>query len=258
MKQGESAPFMRSDVPIDSLPDTFEIDTTLHIKEEEWQVVSALPPQKSEFRKTGKVTIELAQYETTMVDPSQILFSLPTINDAVPEQESAPSLENMLVRHEDDWRQTEFVSQTQQDAISLEFNDIVNIYHHQRQEAGFTQLHLRKRISQPLNDDTLTLAALHQSFSVEHIYAGVAFSRVAAVITHGFALRLTSGFTLWGQTDQLGHIVALNLQQEPDAKADMISAEMDRFLADYRLLLVDWVRVFSCGQEGASFSQFDD
>lgn len=54
VKQGESAPFMRSDVPIDSLPDTFEIDTTLHIKEEEWQVVSALPPQKSEFRKTGK------------------------------------------------------------------------------------------------------------------------------------------------------------------------------------------------------------
>lgn len=257
VRQGESAPFLRSDVPIDQLPDTFEIDTTLHIKDDEWQVVQANPPQKNEFRQTGHVKVELAKYEVTTIDPNQLLFSLPTISDALPEQESAHSLENVLVCHEDDWRQVELISQVQQDAISLEFSDIIDIYRHQRKEFGFVQLHPRQRIPQPLNDHMLTLDALKQAFNIEHVYSGVAFNRVAASIVDGFALRTASGWTFWGQTDAKGHIVTLNLLRGPEAQVDTLCVDMDRFLADHQLLLVDWVRTFSCGQEGASFSQFD-
>lgn len=67
------AVFASSDMPVDDLPDTFEIDTTLHLGESNWSVVRAEPLTKKEFSKAGKLRIRLRKIE--MMDPHAIGFS---------------------------------------------------------------------------------------------------------------------------------------------------------------------------------------
>lgn len=65
--------FARSNIPVDKLPDTFEIDTTLHLGETDWIVVGAEPSFKAAFSRTRKLTIGLRKIET--MDPREIAFS---------------------------------------------------------------------------------------------------------------------------------------------------------------------------------------
>ncbi len=60
-------------MPVDKLPDSFEIDTTLHLGETDWSVVCAEPSIKAEFSKTRKLTIRLRKIES--MDPKEIAFS---------------------------------------------------------------------------------------------------------------------------------------------------------------------------------------
>ena len=82
--EGKSeTPFAVSNLPVDQLPDTFEIDTTLHLGDDNWRVIGAEPPQKSKFRTSGKLDLFLAKSEVTQIDPRELLYSLPTINDDI-------------------------------------------------------------------------------------------------------------------------------------------------------------------------------
>ena len=63
----------------DDLPDTFGIDTTLHIGNDNWSVVHADPLNKIEFKKSGKLTLRLRKI--TMVNPKELSFSQVDIID---------------------------------------------------------------------------------------------------------------------------------------------------------------------------------
>jgi hypothetical protein len=71
--EADGAVFASSIMPVDDLPDSFEIDTTLHLGESDWSVVRAEPLTKKEFSKTGKLRIRLRKIET--MDPNAIGFS---------------------------------------------------------------------------------------------------------------------------------------------------------------------------------------
>ena len=53
------AAFASSKMPPDNLPESFEIDTTLHLGDDDWSVVHAEPHKKAEFTKSGKLTLRL-------------------------------------------------------------------------------------------------------------------------------------------------------------------------------------------------------
>lgn len=44
-------PFAVSNVPIEQLPDTFEIDTTMHLGGDDWKVLRTEPAEKTKFKK---------------------------------------------------------------------------------------------------------------------------------------------------------------------------------------------------------------
>ena len=71
--EADGAVFASSIMPVDDLPDSFEIDTTLHLGESDWSVVRAEPLTKKDFSKTGKLRIRLRKIET--MDPNAIGFS---------------------------------------------------------------------------------------------------------------------------------------------------------------------------------------
>jgi len=65
--------FASSKMPPDKLPESFAIDTTLHLGDDNWTVVHAYPQTKTEFAKSGKVTLRLRKMK--MMDPKAISFS---------------------------------------------------------------------------------------------------------------------------------------------------------------------------------------
>lgn len=89
------AVFATSNMPIEDLPDSFQIDTTLHMGDADWSVVRAEPPQKADFTKSGKLTIRLRKIE--MVDPNTLSFSQLDITER---------FDDHLTLGPDDWIET--------------------------------------------------------------------------------------------------------------------------------------------------------
>jgi hypothetical protein len=58
-----SATMATLDLPIADLPDTFELETTLHMGNDDWAVVSAQPQTKLEFASSGKLALRLRKIE---------------------------------------------------------------------------------------------------------------------------------------------------------------------------------------------------
>lgn len=251
-------PFAASNVPIEQLPDTFEIDTTMHLGEDDWRVLEAEPAEKTKFRKIGKLNLYLAKSKITQLDPNELLYSLPTINNDIAGVENAESLENIAVFHEDDWRQFEFVVISYESTIDEELGQIKNIYENQRKGVGFKKLHLREKIVKPLESNPLTLNMLEESFEIAKKYEGVAFNNAAATIVGGFAMQTESGWVLWGQVNESGKIVALNIGQTKESNIAGIADKIDKFTEKHGLYLIDWPRLFWSGPEKLNFLAYGE
>lgn len=251
-------PFAVSNVPIEQLPDTFEIDTTMHLGEYDWSVLGAEPAGKAKFRKSGKLSLYMAKSEITQIDPRELLYSLPTISNDIAGVENSESLENVAVFREDDWRQFEFVEKSFESAIDDEFGYIKYIYENHRDGVGFKTLHLREKIEAPLGNSSLTLRLIGESFDIVKKYEGVAFNNAAATIVGGFALQTESGWILWGQANESGEILALNISQDKEFNISGISDKIDKFTEKYGLYLIDWPMLFWCGAEKLSCSAYSE
>lgn len=241
---GEKQPFAESKMPIDQLPDTFEIDTTLTIKNEQWRVSHAEPISKSEFRRTGRLHVFLTKDKPVKIGAEKIRFTIPSISNDIAGVVPASTLENVFVVHEDDWRQIEVVSNKFRSEINEELGAIAAIVEEAAGGLGYNNVHVRKRISSPLMDVNVPLALLESQFGIVKRFSGVAFRSVAAVIERGFAHTTSSGVVLWGQLTEKGDISVLCVQRQHQGlnHHDWTSL-MDRFLEENNLLLVDWNRM---------------
>ncbi|MET1079160.1 MAG: hypothetical protein ABWY06_14205 [Pseudomonas sp.] len=256
-EQGD-APFAVSTVPVERLPDTFAVDTVLHLNNEDWLVLGADPFEKRQFKLSGKLSLYLARRTVTQMDPQELLYSLPTLNNEIATVEHADSLEGVAVLHEDDWRQCEFLEQVNESLIHEELAGVHSVCEEQRVGSAFKTMHLRQKIVSPLARATIGLAVLEESFAVSRRFSGVAFNNAAVTIVGGFALQTTSGWLLWGQINQQGHITALNLARTQASDVDAIAEDIDNFTRRYALYLVDWPRLFWCGPSKLNFAAYGE
>ena len=255
-EDGAGSPFAVSNVPIDQLPDTFEIQTTMNLGAEDWTVVAAEPAQKAEFRDSGKLKLYLTKVDTQSVDPSEILYSLPKINARLPDVEDAASLEGVVVYREDDWRQFEFIDARHGSAVEEELSSIHVIYDEYREGSGFRAIHLRQKIEDPLSIRALTLNTLADRFEIAGASAGVAFDTAPAKISDGFALLTETGWILWGQADESGMILVLNLYPTEEAVMAGFSERVDTLMKTHGLYAVDWTQMFRSGPTDRPFSSY--
>ena len=235
VETGKEKPFAVSMVPIGQLPDTFEVATTLDISGKKRSVVDAAPKQKSDFEKSGKLRVVLSQLQ--MVNPKDILFSLPTINDRMCALQKAKSLDGMLVIHEDDWRQVEFVSDKLLGDVETEITSIRAIYKTKRKGVGFTGMHIRKLIETPIDDGVIPYPALKNLFTISKEFSGFGISSYTAVAEHSFAFETQNGLRFYGVLSQKNNIVFLCLANT-DGFADKVSEIMKTF----HLVGVDWCK----------------
>jgi hypothetical protein len=235
VETGNETPFAVSMVPIGQLPDTFEIATNLDISGKQWTVANAAPKHKSDFEKSGKLRVVLSPVQ--MVNPKDILFSLPTINDRMCPLKKVNSLDGMLVIHEDDWRQVEFVSDTLLGDVETEFRSINTIYETKRKEFGFTGIHIRKLIETPIEDEAVPFDALKNLFIISREFSGFGFASCMAVAEHSFAFETQNGLRFYGLLTQKGNVVFLCL-----ANTDGFAGKVGDMAKAFNLVGVDWCK----------------
>jgi hypothetical protein len=219
--------FASTALPAEQLPETFELSTTMHIGSDDWHVESADPIDRAGYVASGRLTLVLRKTEN--IDPTLILFSLPTLDDALPpmrEQESSSAYE----MHEDDWRQREFVSRQLIEEIDAEMVEIRKVWA-ERDGPGFKRAHIRSKIRQPLRGVTLTLGEVGDSLGgIEPVGLVVG----GGLVIDGFALPLRGGAAYGRVVDGLVDALGLHGDAEPGGL---------RGLANQRaLVLVDWIR----------------
>jgi len=239
--------FAESLMPPESLPKTFELKTTLHIGEDDWQVIKAEPMTAAEFTRTGKLVITL---EKVMRMPTKsILYTLPTICDEIPivQKDASAQDSNIFRIHEDFWRQVELVSGEHKGDIEAEFKEITRIFHEESvdngQLPGFKKIHLRKRIKTPLQCN-LSLNDLYSIFpnSLSQ-YDGLSYLQAEGVIEGGFAFDIGPLVVYGQELDSRVRTLCMLRGQHQNFDSLMLASALDKIMAAHVLYLVDWCRV---------------
>jgi hypothetical protein len=236
-------PFAQSEVPLDRLPETFEMDTTMHLGDDDWHVVKADPLTTAEFAQTGKLVLTLAKVQ--QVSPKDILYSLPTLNNDLPRViGGAQQGQRIFTMHEDDWRQIEFISTTHTDAIHAQIGEIRRIFDEESVQTerftAFRRLFVRKEIPAPIADP-LPLAQVQSLFAANSTsYDGLAIGTTTDLVEGGFALDL-AGIVLYGQQHE-GNVTALGLAMGSGGSANpaTMAGLFAALMRQYSLSLVDW------------------
>lgn len=227
-----------SEMPLDQLPDTFALDTTLDMAGAPYVVVRAEPMTKAEFSKTKRLSIGLRRLES--LDPKTILFSLPTISgSALPKTFASASRNDIVTIHEDDWRQCEFISCVHSAEISAELAGIQNIRTNEAAAVGWRKIHLRERIAAPLPAGVTWSTVRNLLGDVDPI-GGVAFGRAENCIVDAVGARFPDGLILWGVPDH-GALGALCVENVDAATPATISA-LKQVADEISCVVVHWCR----------------
>ena len=246
-----------SDMSLDSLPDNFKIPTTMHIGDEDWTVLCAQPDVKDKFSNTRMLKLYLQKQEPLeLMDPSQILYSLPTICNFVAELEDGPRDEDRLDIREDDWRNIEFIAARFGPEVSQMVKEVLRIHKEQSVGEGFKNLYVRELISQPVSVTLLSYQDLEKFLPAQKTYSSIGYKDQAGKIKGGFAFRTVSGIIFYGRQEKglITDLCVLTMGKGENRASDIEALEM--LCKQYELLLVHWPAAYSPRPGGEQFKEF--
>ncbi len=220
-----------SEAPLESLPQYFaRMDTRLTVGDTEYEVVHAEPANRDDIGRAGRVTLRL---RPTTVDPKKVRYSLPTIEDVLPERGPAPDGGDAeLSITPDDYRQVELVPLSEIAAIEAEFTDVRRVLKEHREGASFDEIHVRKRVAEPLVGHHITRAEVEAAMGAKGRSLGLRGQRGA--VKGGFAIPYADGMVYGVERD--GALTALGLHGIYTDAAGALHPVAHK----YGLALVDW------------------
>jgi hypothetical protein len=238
----------RSDVPGDQLPQSFaDASTTVQLQGVPWTVV-AEPPHASLFRAWHQLTLRVRRQQ--LLDPQEILFSLPTICDALPavvDPDPATLLGDRLILDEDDWRQVELVAATALPAVEQELTQIGDIFdrhtHHTVAgiAAGFTQTHVRTPPTEPLAGSVSRTALLDLCRASGGRLGSVGFRGVNGFVPGAFVVPIGPAHLYAVADGDIVHVLGLDLDNlHTMADAATVVTALDPVMREFGLVLVAW------------------
>jgi hypothetical protein len=217
------------ETPLHALPERFEgVETHLTIGEAQYRVVAADPHTRALIAEAGRVRLLLARVVET--DPRAVRFSVPTLEDQTPALDG-PVPDGAIALHEDDWRQTEFVSAAFAEAVREEIEAVRAVKAVHEPGRGWEHLHVRRRIPAPLEDVSLTLHEVVEALGMDPRPLA---TRGGGAVRDGFAL--PQGDALVYGVAPHGRVTALGIQGIPDDVVGQLHALALR----HKLLLVEW------------------
>ena len=200
--------------------------------------------------------------KVTMMDPSQILFSLPTICDRMAPLETPTSrpTDNDLLFHEDDWRQIEFAPLVDSDYIASKLAELRQFKVDHRSGPGWTKTFIRPDHPSDFGAVSLKYSDLRRAVSVNPSRFFIFQSWSAPVdsagqVPNGFAFRVAPHFSIYGfQHDDVVRALGVQIDSFKNDQFDLdrISATLGRIAKLGRLNIVDWYQCRTVALESAS------
>lgn len=232
-------------IPAADLPETFELETTLHLGDGDWSVIHAEPSTKAEFMNSGKLTVRVRKVEK--IDLSELLYSLPSICDRLPDVSDAATSGDEFILVEDDWRQFELVSRAFADDADAEIAAIRGIHEDERAGFGWRKIHVRKRPDPPI------ASALRRE-DVDQAFGGLAFRSLrigGSPVVAGFSFR-AGGLECYG-VDEDGAVSVLGVAggAAREGAVEALAEIARRFDLD----LIHWCRCVRVGWDDPLFRQ---
>ncbi|MFT4648429.1 MAG: hypothetical protein ACI9X4_001653 [Glaciecola sp.] len=232
------------------LPESFVKPTTMHLAGDDWQVVRAVPATRKEYAKSRKLKLHLSRVHG--VDPAPILYSLPSICDAIPGLGVQPVDGSEFLLGEDDWRQVELVSADQSEQVDDELQRIRQVHETRVEGGGWPEMRVRSKPRSPISRE-LTLIDLMARLGFHGRPGGLAYRDSERRVQAGFVLAL-EGLTLYGEAPD-GKVRSLGVDPYSQRSVPLESIARLRTLAgDLELDLVDWCR---CARMAADRCDFD-
>ncbi|OLB74857.1 MAG: hypothetical protein AUI14_22395 [Actinobacteria bacterium 13_2_20CM_2_71_6] len=247
----DGAVFGRSDLPAAQLPDSFEVATTLQIGDATWSVERAEPPSAAQFRARGTLRLTLRKVE--LVSPRDILYSLPTICDALPSLDGTAGDHAGYDMHEDDWRQVEMVDAGLANVVGAQLHAVRAIYEEHVRRAddgrliGFTSIHVRTQPADPLPG---SVSWRRLSSLLPPPDATVGFGGRAGGVPGSFAVAV-GPVVLYGIAhDDAVRVLGLRLEPTPPREGgpDPVAC-LREVMRSFNVVLVDWCRCAMVGPD---------
>lgn len=180
--------------------------------------------------------------DVRMMNPNDILMSIPTISEDLAALEDAGQVGDAdLVFHEDDWAQIEFYDRSRLEEIKAKLSEFKVFEQANRQTHGWKKLYVRKIARTPMIAGPAPVDRLASLLGVKPAAAPVITSagHVAGRVRNGFSLPLGGNITLYGFTrDSRIPVLAASIGADAD-NLKLTDAFMKISDAE-RLILVDW------------------
>lgn len=229
-------------LPPTDLPESFVLDTTLHLGDVDWSVVDAVPKTRAEYSKTKQLTLRLRRIE--MVDPKTILYSLPSICDYIPPIGEIQLTGSECILAEDDWRQFEFVGKELADQAAVEIEAIRRIHENESASVGWHNIHIRRGLEPPIRC-RLTLDDLSRIFNLSAPFDGVTYFGTPSRIESGFSFATADGQSFYGLAPA-GNVTVLAIAQVSKVPGDSVES-VEQLAREFGLDLVHWCRCVRAG-----------
>ena len=125
---------------------------------------------------------------------------LASLGCAAPQEEGSVSGDEAdLTVTPDDYRQVELVPLSKMDAVEAEFADVRRVLKEHREGASFDEIHVRKRVAEPLEGHFITRAEIEAAMGARGRPLGLRGQR--GVVKGGFAIPYADGMVYGVERD---------------------------------------------------------
>jgi hypothetical protein len=214
---------------------------TTHIpaNNSDWSVINARPKTRAQYTKSKTLILWLRRIDR--VNPRDILYSLPSICNVVPDVNDRSLSGHELTIAEDDWRQFELISHQLADRVDKEIAKIQRIHEHATEGVGWREIHLRSKPEIPIVSN-IALTHLATSLKVAVKSAGIAYDGARSPIADGYSFALNDDFSVYGVAPHSKvQVIAIGQDSNISANDESI-ARLQQLARQLNLDLVHWCR----------------
>jgi hypothetical protein len=188
--------------------------------------------------------------KVTIMDPSQVLYSLATICDRMAPLESpggGPTDVDLSI-HEDDWRQIEFVPAIDSEYIASKLAELRQFKVDHRKGAGWTRIFIRPDHPTDFGIASLRFSALRQILAARpgRLFIFQSWSapvETAGQVPGGFSFRVGPHFSVYGfEGHDIVRALGIHIDRLDNTQLDLDSAcaALSAIARQAELEIVDW------------------
>lgn len=181
--------------------------------------------------------------EIQEIDPSEILYTTPTIANELPPLTEITSEGEATIFpiHEDDWSQIEFLHPSQLQEVQKHMGEYSAFEAENRREVGWQNVYLRNFVHKPIFTAMQPKKKLLNILNAEEGDPPIlhSSSAITGLVKNGFSASVGAGVVLYGYTDGM-KVVALGASLGEDPSNEALVSVFSKLNSKWGLVLVDW------------------